>query len=133
LCGSNRDIRLTLMKDRKPSLLPIAFTADLFLTRLGKKPSKRTLRRWAVEGRDGHRLRVVRIGGGWWTREEWVREFIDGFCVSTAEPRSRRAARAMEQLTRRLGSKHAGEGRPGRVDTSIHGHPAKPGVSTREL
>lgn len=112
---------------QKPTLLPIGLTADYFLTRLGKKPSHRTLRRWATDGRDGHRLRVVRISGGWWTREEWVQEFLSQLSRAVeSQPRSKRAARAMAALQKRIKQKPAGVGRPGKM---AHGPSTPPGVS----
>lgn len=58
-------------------LIPLGLAADHLRQRSGRKPSTRTLRRWATLGRDGTVLRVVRIGGGWWTRLSWVERFLE--------------------------------------------------------
>ncbi len=86
-------------------LIPLTMAADLLLSRLGKKPSRRTLRRWATEGRDGHKIRVIRLGPTWWTRPEWVAEFIRDLSATrptasagTKRARVTRALAALKQM-----------------------------------
>jgi hypothetical protein len=83
-------------------LIPLTMAADLLVSRLGKKPSRRTLRRWATEGRDGHKIRVIRLGPTWWTRPAWVAEFIRDLAATrpTASAGTKRArvSRALEKL-----------------------------------
>jgi hypothetical protein len=89
--------------NHQQKLIPLALAADLLVSRLGKRPSRRTLRRWAVEGRDGRHLQVIRLGPGWWTRPEWVSEFIDSFVRPAAKPigsKKARVRRAIDELRR---------------------------------
>jgi hypothetical protein len=69
--------------------------------RHGKPPSIATVYRWASDGLDGKRLRVIRAGGALATTEAWLLEFFQDLTEdtrgSTQPPRtpvSRERARA---------------------------------------
>ena len=89
----------------KSTLIPLAFAADYLLATGGKKPCNRTLRRWAVEGRDGRVLRVVRIGPTWWTRHEWIDQFIADLSRSpkqvVIQTKKARVQRALDELRKK--------------------------------
>jgi hypothetical protein len=93
-----------MSETHQQKLIPLALAADLLVTAWGRKPSRRTLRRWAVEGRDGRHLRVIRLGPGWWTRPEWVHDFVESFVRPAVKPigtKKARVRRAIDELRRR--------------------------------
>lgn len=61
--------------------LSLAEACDYLPRRNGKTPHLYTVRRWVAKGVSGTRggvvrLRAFRVGGTWFTRLVWVREFI---------------------------------------------------------
>jgi hypothetical protein len=70
-------------------LIRLADVADLPWIprrRRGRKLSFVTVWRWALRGRGGRRLRVVRVGGTLCTSEAWLREFFESLAANDPMP-----------------------------------------------
>lgn len=60
-----------------PELRPLAeYSQRIPSSRGGKSLNRATLWRWALKGLQGVKLQTVRIGGGRYTCDAWVCEFI---------------------------------------------------------
>ncbi len=78
--------------------------AWLPLRRAGSRLNIATLYRWITKGTDGVKLRAVRVGGVWCTRETWLNEFFEQSAAAALKikPPTPKAAqaRAEHQLKR---------------------------------
>lgn len=70
---------------REP-LIPLDAAAEQFKRVHGRAPSARTVRRWALHGLGGVRLRSVRIGKANFTTESAIGEFVDALWAMQNAP-----------------------------------------------
>lgn len=96
--------------------ISLADACRMLPARGGKQPSPSAVRRWVGEGVKGPtgnrvRLRAFRIGRTWFTRVEWVKDFIsactDGFEIGgdVASPFSPCRSSGLAETRRRLAAR----------------------------
>lgn len=57
-------------------LIPIELVPPMLVTMVERRFSLRTVRRWAIHGRYGIRLRTVKLGRAYCTTDAWLIEFF---------------------------------------------------------
>jgi hypothetical protein len=49
------------------------------------RPHHSTLRRWAIDGFDGTRLKVLKVGGRFFTKKAWLTDFCQRVTAATTD------------------------------------------------
>jgi hypothetical protein len=98
------------------SFISLCDAANSLPKRNGKSVHRLTVRNWIVNGLRKTRLAAIKIGGVWFTTQEWMDEFFRAttqvaICDSRRHPSIKREShlRARRELQRRLGLDERGK------------------------